>query len=352
MHSHFLKKLDDENNLHTKEIWIELAKINNPLIEKKITQKGYSFLHPVILGNHENLEEVVTPLLLLCLEKNIPNKNEIISRWLAETLMQEKFTRNKKIINYRNYQQEKLLMYFIEKNETEMIDKVIYWSNEMPYHQEVLTFDDVRKYIFKNLSIDGLKNFSFSWGDNVWKHKWKFKKDSWLYEPHDFEANPESFWPIERQSLNFDWIKALLEAGCPTNMLMEGFFNSKEIETIMLRILKVAFYFSNHDYLKNNEGNKNVSIKNLWIRDETYLMKILSLFVSYGGKIEGSWEGVAWWKQWQSLRKEVKNWHEWNMQTLSYIDSFAQYHNLYNTGQNLMNKKELKTKNEKDYKRL
>lgn len=324
MYTNFLNKLNDEENLENKDLWLELAHINNPLIEKKITQKGYSFLRPIIEKN-ENLEEVVTPLLLLCHEQNIPNKNEILSRWLAETLIQEKFTRDPNTIIYRNYQQEKLLMFFIEKNNIEMIEKLIYWSNEMPHKQKLLNYDDVRKYIFKNLSIDGLKNFSMSWGDNVWLTKWKFEKGIWDYEYNDFEANPENFWPIERQSFNFEWMKALLEVGCPTNMLMEGFFDKKEIETIMLRLLKVSFYFYNQD--SNNKNNE--SIKKLWIRDEKYLMKILSLFVSYGGKIEGSWNGIAWWQEWKNLRKEVGNWQFWSKQTLAYIDSFAQNKEIY-----------------------
>lgn len=323
MYKDFLEKLEDEENLKDRELWIELAYINNPLVEKKITQKGYSFLSP-ILKKSDNLEEVITPLLLLCYDKEIPNKNEILSRWLAETLIQEKFTKSKNTINYRNHQQEKLFMFFIEQNNIDMIEKIIYWSKEMPYPHKVISYEDVKKYIFKNLSIEGLKNFSSSWSDNVWLTKWKFEKNLWDYEPHDFEANPESFWPIERQSFNLDWMKAVLEAGCPTNMLMQGFFDEKEIETIMLRILKLSFYFHNHEY--HNKNNEN--IKKLWIRDEKYLMKMLSLFVSHGGKIEGNWNGIAWWEEWRNLRKNIKDWTSWNEQTLSYIDSFAQQYEI------------------------
>lgn len=333
MYEDFLKKLENEDNLKNKDLWLELAYINNPLIEKKITQRGYSFLCPII-QNSNNLEEVITPLLLLCYEENIPNQDEILSRWLAETLLQEKFSKNKNIINYRNHQQEKLFMFFIEQNNIDMIEKIIYWSKEMPHPQKIITYEDVKKYIFKNLSIKGLKNFSSSWGDNVWLNKWKFEKDLWDYEQDDFEANPESFWPIERQSFNFEWMKAILEAGCPTNMLMEGFFDKKEIETIMLRILKLSFYFYNHEYhTKNNEN-----IKKLWIRDESYLMKILNLFVSHGGQIEGNWNGKAWWDEWKNLRGKIKDWNSWEKQTLSYIDSFAQQHEIHKKMSNAIGK--------------
>ena len=38
MYKDFLEKLEDEENLKDRELWIELAYINNPLVEKKITQ--------------------------------------------------------------------------------------------------------------------------------------------------------------------------------------------------------------------------------------------------------------------------------------------------------------------------
>ena len=57
-------------------------------------------------------------------------------------------------------------------------------------------------------------------------------------------------------------------------------------------------------------------------------MKMLSLFVSHGGKIEGNWNGIAWWEEWRNLRKNIKDWTSWNEQTLSYIDSFAQQHEI------------------------
>lgn len=320
MDNSFLKELEEKGLLIGKEMWLKLAQLNNPLLEKKITQKGLGFLKP-IYNNEEGLSErEISPLALLC-DVVIPNKNQVLTRWLAESLHQEGFARNTSTVQFRNEQQEKILMSFIETNNQEMISKLIYWSNEMPPPHIVLHPEDVIKYIFKNLSIKGLYNMSPTWSDSVWTTKWRFEKNVWDYTPNDFEANPESFWPIERQSLNFEWIDALLKCGCPTNMLMPGFFDSKEIETIMLRLLKVTFYFDHHELIKDTAKAKSLS--NLWIKQESYPMEVLGLFVEYGGILQGSWDGVAWWQKWDELRKSIKIWTRWDKHIIDYIDSFS-----------------------------
>jgi hypothetical protein len=320
MDNSFLKELEEKGPLIEKEMWLELARLNNPLLEKKITKEGLGFLKPIYNAKNTFSEGAISPLALLC-EKDIPNKNEILTRWLAESLHQEGFTKNKAVIQFRDNQQEKMLMSFIETNNQEMIGKLIYWSGEMPPPQITLNTEDVRKYIFKNLSIKGLYNISSNWSDSVWTTKWSFEKSAWDYNENDFEANPESFWPIERQSLNFEWVDALLKCGCPTNMLMQGFFNEKEIETIMLRLLKVTFYFHHHELIKDTAKAKSLS--NLWIKEEAYPMKVLGLFVEYGGTLQGSWDGVAWWQRWDYFRKSIASWEQWDNYILDYVDSFS-----------------------------
>lgn len=320
MDNSFLKELEEKGLLIEREMWLKLAQLNNPLLEKKITQKGLGFLKPIYSNKDSLSERAISPLALLC-DVEIPNRNEVLTRWLAESLYQEGFTKNKSIVQFRNEQQEKMLMSFIETNNQEMISKLIYWSNEMPPPQIKLHPDDVRKYIFKNLSVKGLYNISPTWSDSVWTTKWKFEKNVWDYNSNDFEANPESFWPIERQSLNFEWIDALLKCGCPTNMLMQGFFDAKEIETIMLRLLKVTFYFDHHELIKDTI--KAESLSKLWIKEEAYPMKVLGLFVEHGGILQGSWDGVAWWQKWHDLRKLITKWTQWDNHILDYIDAFS-----------------------------
>lgn len=321
-----------------KEAWFSLLSQNNIDLENQVWEKGHSLLNPYSYKNEIQLHlreeyNFYSPLFLLFhLDENFVLKNmDVFSRWLEESVFQININEDNKeyIYDFFNKEQEIIFYKLINAGLKEQTYQWIKQSKLYPKPHIRLEEIDIRRVIFNHYSIKGLNVFSEDWGKNIWNKKWNFGKQNSdiAFLNEDLLVDPNSFWPIECGTLHIDWLQSLLDKNTPTGMLLIGLYNSKDIETIALRVLKIAVFAFNDDTLKN-EDNEDIQIfksNEFWLRREQHPLKSLKLLIENNAPIEGSWKENPWWKYWLKKRKEDSySWKSWDKEILFYIDSLAE----------------------------
>lgn len=323
--------IDDDPVEFDREAWFSLLSQDNIHIENKIWEFGHGLLKPYYYKKEENTELYSPLFLLIEIDESFVLRNlKTFSRWLNESVFQIKFSEDKNsslLYNFYNKEQELIFYKLINSGLKKETYDWIKYSKLYPKPHARLEESDIRRIIFNNFSIKGLNTFSNDWGKDIWNKKWSFKNNAieMVVLNDELLLDPFSFWPIECGTLHIDWLQSLLDKNAPTDMILTGLYNEKDIETITLRVLKISIMaFSNNSEFVDDE-DVNISSKYLWLRREQHPLKALKILLNHNASIEGSWGEKAWWEIWMDKRKNSDiNWNEWDKEILFNIDSLAE----------------------------
>lgn len=325
------KDINDKSVEFDREAWFSLLSQDNINLENKIWERGHGLLRPYYYKQDEHMELYSPLFLLIEIDEEFVLKNKkVFSRWLSDAVFQIKFSedKNNHIYDFYNKEQEIIFYKLINSGLKKETYKWIKLSKLYPQPHIRLEEVDIRRIIFNNYSIKGLNTFSNDWGKEIWDKKWSFNKNhvEMVLLNDELLLDPYSFWPIECGTLHIDWLQALLDKETPTDMILTGLYNEKDIETITLRVLKLSVMaLSNTANIDDIDDNIDINSKYLWLRREQHPLKSLKILINNNATIEGSWGEKPWWEIWLNKRKsEDILWEEWDKEIILYVDSLAE----------------------------